>query len=140
MNSEELQKKLSKLAESEGGGFAKMLGLKFLEVDPRLVSAELEVNAELHQPFGIMHGGVSLVLAESVASIGAWLNVPDGHKIVGLEINANHLKSIVNAKLFAAATPVHVGRSSQVWSVEIKNGSELVCIARCTLLNLEPKS
>ncbi len=96
-----------------------------------------EVTPRSHQPSGILHGGVSLVLAESAASIGANRNAPDGMVAVGQEINANHLRPKRDGTLTATATPAHVGRTSQVWTVEIRDeAGKLICISRCTLAHI----
>ena len=94
----------------------------------------MEVTPRTHQPMGILHGGASVVLAESAASSGAGLNCPPGKVAVGQEINANHLRPKRSGTLRAVAVPLHVGRTSQVWSIEIRDEEEkLVCISRCTL-------
>ena len=88
----------------------------------------------MHQPFGYLHGGASVALAETVASIGAYLAAPEGYTSFGLEINANHLRSMQSGKVTATGIPLHSGRSTAVWSIEIRDEQErLVCISRCTL-------
>lgn len=94
----------------------------------------MTVDHRVHQPAGILHGGASLVLAESAASIGAGYNCPEGMMAVGQEINANHLRPKREGIVRAVAQPVHIGRTSQVWSIEIRDEDEnLVCVSRCTL-------
>ncbi len=110
------------------------LGLTFEEITPERVIITMPVAPELHQPFGVLHGGASVALAESAASIGANANCPDGMVALGQEINANHLRPKVDGMLRAVAVPVHVGRTSRVWSIEIKDeAGKLVCISVCTL-------
>lgn len=95
----------------------------------------MDVTPRLHQPHGIIHGGASVALAESAASVGANMNCADGMVAVGQEINANHLRPKRDGVLRATALPVHIGRTSQVWTVEIRDEDEkLVCISRCTLV------
>jgi uncharacterized protein (TIGR00369 family) len=110
------------------------LGIELLEASPQKVVAEMEVTPRLHQPFGYLHGGASVALAETVASIGAYLAAPEGHTSFGLEINANHLRSMQSGKLIATGTPLHSGRSTAVWNIELRDEQgRLVCISRCTL-------
>jgi uncharacterized protein (TIGR00369 family) len=89
----------------------------------------------VHQPFGLMHGGASVVLAETVASMAAWMNVDQQtQRVVGLEINANHLRAKRDGMVTAVATPVHLGRRTQVWEIRITDEADkLVCLSRCTL-------
>lgn len=110
------------------------LGIRLLEASPQKVVAELEVTPRVHQPFGFLHGGASVALAETVASIGAYLAAPEGYTSFGLEINANHLRSMQSGKITATGTPLHSGRTTAVWSIEIRDEQgRLVCISRCTL-------
>jgi uncharacterized protein (TIGR00369 family) len=110
------------------------LGIRLLEARPERVVAEMDVTPRVHQPFGFLHGGASVSLAETVASIGAFLAAPEGHTAFRLEINANHLRSVREGKLTATATPLHSGRTTAVWNIEIRDErGRLVCISRCTL-------
>lgn len=111
-----------------------LLGIDYEEMSKDRVVATMPVDERHHQPFGILHGGVSVVLAESVASIGAHLNAGEGRTAVGLEINANHVRPKRDGLLRAVATPVHIGNRTSVWEVRITDEREkLVCISRCTL-------
>jgi len=113
---------------------AHTLGIKMLEASPQKVVAEMEVTPKLHQPFGYLHGGASVALAETVASVGAYLAAPEGYTSFGLEINANHLRSMQFGKVTATGTPLHTGRTTAVWNIEIRDEQgRLVCISRCTL-------
>jgi len=110
------------------------LGIRVTEASPHRVVAEMEVTPRVHQPFGFLHGGASVALAETVASIGAYLAAPEGYTSFGLEINANHLRSMQSGKVKAVATPFHQGRTTQVWGIEVTDEQgRLVCISRCTL-------
>lgn len=111
------------------------LEIEILEASPDKVVATMPVQPKVHQPFGLLHGGASVALAETIASIGAFLSVADqGMVAVGLEINANHLRGVRDGIVTATATPIHKGRTTQVWSIEIKNEEgKMVCISRCTL-------
>ena len=95
----------------------------------------MPVTPKVHQPFGLLHGGASLVLAETVASMAAWLNVDQAtERVVGLEINANHLRGKRDGVITAVATPAHIGRRTQVWEVRITDEvGKLVCLSRCTM-------
>ena len=113
----------------------KTLEIDVLEASPEKVVATMPVQPKVHQPFGLLHGGASVALAETVASIGAFLSVADqGLMAVGLEINANHLRGVRDGIVTATATPIHKGRTTQVWNIEIKDQNDkMVCISRCTL-------
>jgi uncharacterized protein (TIGR00369 family) len=101
--------------------------------DERCV-VSMPVTRAVHQPHGVLHGGASVALAETAASIGANGRCAEGMVALGQEINANHLRPKIDGKLRATAVPVHVGRTTQVWTVEIRDEQQkLICIARCTL-------
>lgn len=116
------------------GGVADLLGIEIDAASPDRVTATMQVTPDHHQPFGLLHGGVSVVLAESAASVGGHLAAPAGKSAVGMEVNANHVRPVREGQLTATATPLHTGRSTQVWSVEIRDAADrLVCASRCTL-------
>jgi 1,4-dihydroxy-2-naphthoyl-CoA hydrolase len=119
----------------------KDLGVEFVELNPGRMVAMMPIDERHLQPFGYLHGGVSVVLAESVASIGAFLNCPPGKGAFGSEINASHLRpKRAGGALRAVGTPVHAGKRSQVWQVKIEDeDGKMVCAARCTvaLVDLE---
>lgn len=116
------------------GGAAELLDIEIVEMSDEKVVATMPVTKKHHQPFGVLHGGVSVVLAESVASVGAYLAAPDGFVAMGIEINANHIRAVREGTVTAVATPVHRGRSTQVWQVEITGDNDkLICVSRCTL-------
>lgn len=114
---------------------ADSLGIQMIAIEPDRVVATMPVDDRTRQPFGVLHGGASVALAETVASIGAWANVDrERFAAFGLEINANHLRPKTDGLVTATATPVHRGRTTQVWSIEIRDEQErLVCVSRCTL-------
>jgi len=116
-------------------GLADQLGIEIIEMSPARVVATMPVDDRTRQPFGILHGGASVALAETVASLGAVMNVDLGKSTaVGLEINANHLRAKRDGMVRATATPFHLGRSTQVWDVRIVDEDERpVCVSRCTL-------
>lgn len=116
-------------------GLADALGIEVLELTPSRVVATMPVDQRTRQPFGILHGGASVALAETVASLGAVMNTDlERFNAVGIEINANHLRAKREGFVRATALPIHVGRSTQVWEVRIVDEDERpVCISRCTL-------
>ncbi|MDX1637480.1 MAG: hotdog fold thioesterase [Balneolaceae bacterium] len=118
------------------------LGIQFESFKPDEIKGSMPVDDNTVQPFGILHGGASVTLAETLASVGGWLKLDDDSKTaVGVEINANHIRSARRGEtVFGTAVPVHVGRSIQVWEIEITNESDkLVCTSRCTLAVVEKK-
>jgi uncharacterized protein (TIGR00369 family) len=116
------------------GGVAGLLDIDLVETGPERVTATMPVTPKHHQPFGVLHGGVSVLLAETVASVGAYLAAPDGHTAVGMEVNANHVRSVRTGRLAAVATPLHTGSTTHVWEAKIRHeGEKLVCVSRCTL-------
>lgn len=119
----------------EGRGLAATLGITFDELTRERVVARMAVGPRVHQPFGLLHGGASVALAETVASVGAWLHVDQAREAaVGLEINANHVRGLREGTVIATGTPAHVGRSTQVWDVRIADeAGRLVCVSRCTI-------
>jgi uncharacterized protein (TIGR00369 family) len=111
-----------------------LLGVEILEALPDRVVMRVPVDWKVLQPYGILHGGVSALLAESAASFGAALNAPPGRGVVGIELNASHLRSLSEGHLTAIATPVRVGRTVQVWSIDLTgDDGRSICAARCTL-------
>lgn len=120
-------------------GMAKHLGIEFLEVGPDFVRGRMPVDHRTHQPFGILHGGASVALAETLGSTGATLTLdPDKYRCVGQEINANHVRGISSGFVIGTARPVHLGRRSHVWEIRITDERDkLVCISRLTMAVLE---
>lgn len=116
-------------------GLQHTLRIEIIELTNDRVVATMPVNAQTHQPFGILHGGASVALAETVASLGAAGRIDrDAFMAVGQEINANHLRPKSEGVVTATALPVHVGRSSQVWSIDIVDeAGRMICVSRCTL-------
>ena len=118
-----------------GRGLAGALGIELVELTPDRVVATMPVDDRTRQPFGILHGGASIALAETVASFGAVMRIDrDRFIAVGQEINGNHLRGKSEGVVTAIATPTHVGRTSHVWSIEIRDeAGRLVCVSRCTM-------
>jgi uncharacterized protein (TIGR00369 family) len=110
------------------------LGIEFLEVGDDFITGRVPVDARTRQPYGLLHGGVSVVLAETLGSCGAIYCTPPGHYVVGLDINANHIRAAKSGWVTGKATPVHVGRSTQVWAIELRDeAGKLTCVSRLTL-------
>lgn len=112
------------------------LGIEFEHIEKDKIIASMPVNENTIQPFGILHGGASVALAETLCSIGGWFNLKDENKtVVGVEINANHIRSVKKGgKVMGTAIPISIGRKIQVWEITIKNEKDkLVCMSRCTL-------
>ena len=111
------------------------LGIRFTELGPDYLRGTMPVDARTHQPMGLLHGGASVVLAETLASIGGMLAMREGATaVVGVEINANHVRGVRSGLVTGTARPVHVGRTTQVWDIRIeKDDGALVCVSRLTL-------
>ncbi len=115
------------------------LGMEFTEIGPDYLCGKMPVDYRTHQPMGLLHGGASVALAETLGSVAGLMQVDsDKQACVGLEINANHLKSVRQGYVFGKATAVHIGKKTQVWDIHIttENGS-LVCVSRLTLAVLD---
>jgi len=116
------------------------LGIEFLEVGDDFIRARVPVDGRTVQPYGLLHGGVSVVLAETLGSCGAAYSAPPGQRVVGLDINANHLKGTTSGWVTGITRPVHIGRSTQVWAIELHNeAGELTCVSRITMAVLTSK-
>jgi len=115
------------------------LDIRFIEKGKDFLCAAMPVDSRTRQPMGLLHGGASVVLAETLGSSASYMTLEEGYNSMGLEINANHIKSISDGKVIGTARPVHLGRSTQVWDIDIRNGdSELICISRLTMAVLKP--
>ncbi|MEN9686334.1 MAG: hypothetical protein RLZZ28_2120 [Bacteroidota bacterium] len=117
------------------------LGIKFIELGPDYLKATMPVDHRTKQPYGLLHGGASVALAETIGSIGAALVIDQEKFIcVGQEINANHLRGVREGFVTAITRPVHIGSSSHVWEIKIYDETErLVCISRLTVAILQKK-
>jgi 1,4-dihydroxy-2-naphthoyl-CoA hydrolase len=113
------------------------LGIEFLEIGDDFIRGRVPVDTRTRQPYGILHGGVSVVLAETLGSCGAHYSAGEGERAVGLDINANHLKATTTGWVTGTARPVHRGRSTQVWQIDLANDAgELTCVSRITMAML----
>ncbi len=130
---------VEELQERAAGTLIEHLGMRFTQIGPDFLCASMPVNDHTRQPRGVLHGGASVALAETVGSTAANLCVDCERQVcVGQEINANHLRGVSSGRVTATARPLHVGARSQVWQVEIRHERErLVCVSRLTMAVLE---
>lgn len=133
--------KLEHLQKISKNTMVEHLGIEFLEINNDSISAKMPVDHRTHQPMGLLHGGASLALAETLGSVASTLLIDmEKHFCVGLEINANHIKSARNGYVTGKATPIHLGKKTHVWDIKINNDNqELVCISRLTVAIIEKK-
>lgn len=130
---------LNALNEKSMGGH---LGIVFTEVGKDYMKATMPVDYRTQQPFGLLHGGASATLAETLGSVGAMSVInTDTHFCVGLEINTNHLKGVKNGTVTGVTRPIQIGKKTQVWEIKITNeAQELVSISRITMMVLEKRA
>ena len=120
--------------EAGAAGVIGRLGIEFTELGDDHLTARMPVDSRTHQPFGLLHGGASVLLAETLVSFAATFVAEPGKACVGMEINANHLRPVRSGWVFGTARPIALGRRTQVWEVRIVDaGDRLVCISRCTI-------
>ncbi len=130
---------LVQLKERSKDTLMEHLGIEHLEIGSDYLKARMPVDTRTRQTAGILHGGASAALAETLGSIAAGMCVDwDKKRIVGLEINANHIRPVTSGWVTGITTPIHVGNSTQIWEIRIYNDQEkLVCISRLTVANLD---
>jgi 1,4-dihydroxy-2-naphthoyl-CoA hydrolase len=126
---------LEELQGSSANTLIDLLGIRFTEIGPDYLRAAMPVDARTHQPSGVLHGGASVALAETLGSTAANLCVDRQRELcLGQEINANHLRPVASGLVTATARPLHRGSRSQVWQIEIRDERErLVCVSRLTM-------
>ncbi|NJN25337.1 MAG: hotdog fold thioesterase [Cyclobacteriaceae bacterium] len=130
---------VAKLQQMSKNTMVEHLGIEFTELGQNYITATMPVDHRTHQPMGLLHGGASLVLAETLGSVASSLLV-DLNKFfcVGLEINANHIKSARNGVVKGVARPIHLGKKTHVWDIRISNqNGDLLCISRLTVAIIE---
>ena len=124
---------LDALNARSAGTLMEALGIEFTELGDGFMCATMPVEARTHQPYGLLHGGASVALAETLGSSAGAL-MAGGNAVVGLEINANHLRAVRSGIVTGTARPLHLGRSTQVWEIRIEDAAgKPVCISRITL-------
>lgn len=118
---------------------AETLDMQFTEIGDGFIRMQMPVNSSTHQPYGLLHGGASAALAETIGSVASWMCIDREKQIcVGMEINCNHIRAIRTGIVTATATPLHLGATSHVWDIRIKDESEkLVCVSRLTVAVLK---
>ena len=133
-------KTLDALNEWTVNGLAGHIGIEFTTIGDDFLEAKMPVDNRTRQPLGLLHGGASVALAETLGSVAATLCVDESKFCVGLEINANHIKAVRDGFVKGITKPIHIGKQTQVWEIRITNDSdELVCISRITMAVLEKK-
>ena len=117
------------------------LGIEYTEIGKDFITGKMPVNERTRQPFGVLHGGASVVFAESLGSLASNMIVnQETHYCVGLDVNANHVKGVTNGFVYGKATAVHLGKRTHIWQIEITNDkNELVCTSRLTVAVLNKK-
>ena len=131
-----IEKRVEKFLSVSEKNMGHALDISFTSFKSDEIKATMPVNENTIQPFGLLHGGASVALAETLASIGAWLNIKKESKTaVGVEINANHVRAVQKGEVVhGISKPVHIGRQTQVWETKIFNeDKKMVCVSRCTL-------
>lgn len=136
-----IREKVDWFFEMSEANMGDALGIKFIKISKNEMIAEMPVNENSVQPFRILHGGASVALAETLCSIGAWVNVSENKTAVGIEINANHHRPVLEGgTITATSTPIQIGRTIHVWETKIVDQrGKLVCTSRCTLAIVDRK-
>ncbi len=122
---------------------AEHLGIEFTAIGENYIEGRMPVDHRTHQPLGLLHGGASVALAETLGSVAAYCCIDNNTQFcVGLEINANHIKSVREGFVKGKVTPIHIGKKTQVWEIRITNetSGDLVCISRITVAILDKKN
>jgi 1,4-dihydroxy-2-naphthoyl-CoA hydrolase len=130
-----IQASVEQLQEHSRNTLAETIGIRITQIGPDFLSATMPVTSTTHQPMGVLHGGASVALAETVGSLAANMCVDQERYVcMGQEINANHLRPVSSGLVTATARPYHIGRRTHVWSIEIRDEQQkLVCISRLTM-------
>lgn len=128
------QPKLDEIAKRTQDTAVKNMGIEVTEIGDDYIAGRMPVDHRTRQPFGVLHGGASILFAETLGSYAAQFAAGDDFYCVGQEVNGNHLRGVSEGWVYGKATPFHIGRSSQVWSIEITNEQgKMVCISRLTV-------
>jgi 1,4-dihydroxy-2-naphthoyl-CoA hydrolase len=125
---------LAQLNEVQRKTLGQHVGIQITEIGADFLRGTLPVDERTKQPAGLLHGGASVALAETLGSVAATLCLEPGRQAVGLEINANHIRAARSGTVIGTARPVHIGSRTQVWSIEIvTEDGKIVCVSRLTL-------
>jgi len=132
---------LESLTQMSKGTMTELLGIEFIEIGDDFVKASMPVDSRTHQPFGILHGGASVAMAETLGSIGALGMIDsDTHYCVGLDINSNHIKSVRSGMVYGISRPIHIGKNTHVWEIRITDEEgNLINISRLTMAIIKKK-
>ena len=137
----EKQEKLKRINDSIQNTMTSTIGIEITDIGDDFICGKMPVDERTTQPFGLLHGGASAALAETLGSIGGGIKVYSNNEtVVGIEINANHLKSVWDGWVYGKATPIRIGKKIQVWNIEITNeDDDLICVSRLTLAVIPKK-
>ena len=137
----EKQEKLKRINDSIQNTMTCTIGIEITDIGDDFICGKMPVDERTTQPFGLLHGGASVALAETLGSIGGGIKVYSNNEtVVGIEINANHLKSVRDGWVYGKATPIRIGKKIQVWNIEITNeDDDLICVSRLTLAVISKK-
>ena len=137
----EKQEKLKRINDGIQNTMTSTIGIEITDIGDDFICGKMPVNERTTQPFGLLHGGASVALAETLGSIGGGIKVyKNNETVVGIEINANHLKSARDGWVFGKAIPIRIGKKIQVWNIEITNeDDDLICVSRLTLAVITKK-
>ena len=137
----EKQKKIKRINDGIQNTMTSTIGIEITDIGDDFICGKMPVDERTTQPFGLLHGGASVALAETLGSIGGGIKVYSNNEtVVGIEINANHLKSVRDGWVFGKATPIRIGKKIQVWNIEITNeDDDLICVSRLTLAVIPKK-
>ena len=137
----EKQEKLKRINDSIQNTMTSTIGIEITDIGDDFICGKMPVDERTIQPFGLLHGGASVALAETLGSIGGGIKVYSNNEtVVGIEINANHLKSARDGWVYGKATPIRIGKKIQVWNIEITNeDDDLICVSRLTLAVIPKK-
>ena len=137
----EKQEKLKRINDSIQNTMTSTIGIEITNIGDDFICGKMPVDERTTQPFGLLHGGASAALAETLGSIGGGIKVYSNNEtVVGIEINANHLKSVRDGWVYGKATPIRIGKKIQVWNIEITNeDDDLICVSRLTLAVISKK-
>lgn len=131
---------LALLRQSSANTAISHLGIEITEIGDDFLRGRVPVDQRTVQPFGLLHGGVSVVLAETLGSMGASYACPENHRVVGLDINANHIRGATSGWVTGTARAIHLGRTTQVWQIDMVNDAgETTCVSRITMAVLAPR-
>ena len=137
----EKQEKLKRINDGIQNTMTSTIGIEITDIGDDFICGKMPVNERTTQPFGLLHGGASVALAETLGSIGGGIKVyKNNETVVGIEINANHLKSARDGWVYGKAIPIRIGKKIQVWNIEITNeDDDLICVSRLTLAVITKK-